>query len=310
MRVGLRALLILALLPAAAAAGPNNFDLSKTVVPAQEILSGGPERDAIRAVDEPEFAPPDQASAVGPTTPVLGVELGGEARAYPVHVLEFHQIVNDELDGTAIAVTYDPLTGCPRAFRRKLGDRVLRFGVSGLVWNSGFLMFDRETQSLWSQFDGRALAGPLAGSTLERVSVRQETMLDWLRRAPNSVFLERPERKRIDYRYSPYRSYWVQDKIPFEVKAQDRRFHAKEMALGVVVNGKARAYLGSIATGAGGRITDTLGGRKIEIEYDSGTALFRWKADPDVDVTESYWFAWKAFHPETEIWKEAGGAAD
>jgi hypothetical protein len=295
--------------PAAAGSGPNGFDLAKTVVPAAEILAGGPARDAIHAVDEPEFAPAEAASAVGPRTPVVGVELAGKARGYPVHVLEFHQIVNDALAGTPIAVTYDPLTGTPRAFRRELDGRVLRFGVSGLVWNSGFLMFDRETGSLWSQFEGRALAGPLAGKRLGGVVVRQETMLDWLERAPESEFLERPERKRIDYRYSPYQNYWVQDEIPFAVAAQDRRYHAKEVVLGVVVKGKARAYLGSIATREGGRIEDTFEGARIRARYDTHTSLFRWEAEGGAEVTESYWFAWKAFHPDTTIWKGAPAAA-
>jgi hypothetical protein len=288
----------------AAASGPNGFDLSKTVVPAAEIVAGGPARDAIHAVDEPEFAPPEQASAVGPRTPVIGVEIGGQARAYPVHVLEYHQIVNDELAGVPIAVTYDPLTGTPRVFRREHQGKALRFGVSGLLWNGGFLMFDRGTESLWSQFEGRALSGPLAGSRLERQPVRQETMLDWLDRAPGSEFLERPDRKRIDYRYSPFQNYWIEDEIPFQVKARDRRYHAKEVVLGVVVKGRARAYLGSIATREEGRVDDRFEGARIRARYDTNTGLFRWDVPPGVDVTECYWFAWKAFHPDTTIWKD------
>jgi hypothetical protein len=133
-------------------------------------------------------------------------------------------------------------------------------------------------------------------------------MLDWLRRAPESEFLERPERKRIDYRYSPYQNYWVQDEIPFAVKAQDRRYHAKEVVLGVVVRGRARAYLGSIATREGGRIDDSFEGARIRASYDTNTSLFRWDVPPGVEVTEAYWFAWKAFHPDTEVWHDPGPA--
>jgi hypothetical protein len=300
---------IAAALLAVAAAEPagNGFDLSKSTVPASEIIAGGPKRDEIHAVDLPEFEPPEEASSVGPRTPVLGVEIGNEAHAYGVHVLEYHQIVNDAIAGTPIAVTYDPLTACPRVFKSGLDGRVLHFGVSGLIWNSGFLMYDKETQSLWSQYEGRALAGPLAGKSLERLRVRQETMMDWLRRAPDSLFLERPERKRIDYRYSPYQTYWLQDKILFPVKAKDPSYHAKEVVLGVIVKGKARAYLGSIVTAAGGKVEDSFEGERIRFTYDTDTSLFRWDLGSAVDVTESYWFAWKAFHPDTDIWK--GGSA-
>ena len=97
---------------------------------------------------------------------MLGVSIGGDARAYlDSPILEYHQIVNDTVGGVPIAVTYDPLTGAPLAWKRSVGGRTLRFGVSGLLYNSGFLLYDHETESLWSQFDGRAIAGPLAGKT-------------------------------------------------------------------------------------------------------------------------------------------------
>ena len=259
------------------------------------IVSKVPTRDGIHSVDEPEFAPVEGATWVEPKTPVLGVELGGETRAYPVHLLEYHQIVNDVLGGVPVAVTFGPLSAVPLAFHRKLDGREFSFGVSGLLYNANFLMYDRETESLWSQFEGRAIAGPLAGKKLRRIRVRQETTATWLSRFPGSKILRRPYRMRIDYRYSPFERYMIADQIPFPVKAQDRRFHAKELVVGVVAKGKARAYLGSLVTKAGGSVEDVFQGKRIRIRYDLEAAVFSWEAPDDVELTEAYWFAWSPF---------------
>jgi hypothetical protein len=291
----------------------NGFDLAGARVPAEEILAGGPSRDGIRSVDAPEFVPPAEATWVLPVNPVLGVAVGEDAHAYPVHLIERHQVVNDVLGDEPVVVTYDPLAGVPRAFRRRVGDRVLELGVSGLVYNHNFLLYDRETGSLWVQFTGEAIAGPLAGRTLDRLRIRQEPLAAWLARQPRSQVLVRPMPRRIDYRYSPFLTYIVKDELLFPVKARDDRFHAKEVVLGVSHGGVSRAYLGSIVTAAGGRVSDELHGRPIRLVYDTNEAVFQYDVPEDVEVTEAYWLAWKAFHPDTQVWRPAGepsGSAD
>jgi len=282
----------------------NGFAIGGGSVPSDQILRGGPPRDGIRSIDAPEFEEPSRASWVAPATPVIGLAMGGEARAYPVHLMEYHQIANDRIGGVPVVVTYDPLSGTPLAFRREVEGKVLHFGVSGLIYRSNFLLYDRETESLWSQFLGAAISGPLSGKRLERLLVRQDPMAVWMERYPASKVLVRPEPRRIDYRYSPFSSYWVSEKIPFPVEAVDSRYHPKEVVLGVEVEGHARAYLGSILTAAGGRIVDDFHGRKIRIAYDTDTSTFSWDAPDDAIVTDAYWFAWKAFHPDTEIWND------
>jgi hypothetical protein len=295
--------------PAAARSKPaegdrlNGFALEKLEVPRGEILQGGPARDAIPRVDEPHFVSPAEASWVVPGNPVIGVELGGDARAYPVHILEYHQVVIDEIGGVPVAVTYDPLAGSPVVFRREVGARTLRFGISGLVYRCNFVLYDLETESLWSQLRGAAIAGALAGTRLERVAARQEPLGAWLLRHPESKVLVRPLPRRIDYRYSPYSAYWVSETIPFPVAARDARYHPKEVVLGVEVDGVERAYLGSLLTAAGGRIVDEFRGRKVRIAYDGGSGTFAWEAPEELRVTDAYWFAWKAFHPKTQIWR-------
>jgi hypothetical protein len=219
--------------------------------------------------------------------------------------MDRHQIVNDVVGGTPIVVTYDPLAGSPAAFARRVEGRVLDFGVAGLLYNANFLLYDRATESLWSQLRGDAIAGPLAGRRLARLRVRQETLATWLEAHPDSRVLAPPS-DRLDYGDDPYRRYWVENAIPSRVDAVDPRFHAKEVVVGVVCEGKARAYLGSLVTAAGGVVDDQLAGRKIHIEYSHGSAVFHWQIPPDALVQESYWFAWKAFHPDTEVWHDPG----
>ncbi len=269
------------------------------------VRAGAPAPDLVHAVDDPRFVPPDEARWVDGATPVLGVEEGGEAHAYPVHVIERHWAVNDVLGGVPVLVIYDPMSGASLAFERRVGGKTLSFGVSGLEYDAASLFYDHETRSLWSPLLGRAIAGPLAGKALPRLRVRREVLDVWLGRAPGSPVLAPPSTT-IDYRYSPYKAYWIQDQIPFPVAARDERFHAKELVLGVVSRGKARAYLGSLLTRAGGKIRDEFHGRELRILYNTDEATFTWEIPDDLAVTECYWFAWKAFHPDTEVWNDPG----
>jgi len=282
----------------------GDFSIRDARVDVSAIVAGGPGKDGIRSVDTPLFADAAEAGWVGPDTEVLGVALGGQAHAYPVRILEFHQIVNDYLGGVPVAVTYDPLTGTPLVFDRRVEGKTLTFGVSGLLYNSNFLLFDRETETLWSQFLGSAVAGPLAGRTLTRIPVRQETTRSWLERHQDSGILRHPMPEHIEYRVSPYQTYWVDEKIVSPVAARDPRYHSKELTLGVVVDGVARAYLGSIVTREGGVVDEEFRGKRIRLAYDSATGTFSWDMSDGVELVESYWFAWKAFHPDTEIWRD------
>jgi len=307
-----RALAVGCVLLAAPASGAarelNGFSLADASIDA-ELVRAGAKRDGIRAIDAPSFASPSATRVVEGNTPVIGIEIDGDARAYPVQLLEYHQIVNDVVGGVPVAVTYDPLAGTPLTYRAKVDGERLRFGVSGLVYESNFLLFDRETESLWSQLLGRAVVGPKKGKRLERVRTRQEAFGVWLQRHPDTKVLERPFPKKIDYRYSPFSDYWISENVPFPVSTRDERFHPKESVLGVEADGETRAYLGSIVTAAGGRIVDEVAGHKVRIAYEIDSSAFSYDVPEDVRVTEAYWFAWKTFHPDTGVWTPEGAAA-
>ncbi|MCP5069943.1 MAG: DUF3179 domain-containing protein [bacterium] len=272
-------------------------------IPTDQIFGGGPAKDGIVSIDQPTFVAASEAKWVKPETPVLSVSVGGTTHVYPVHLMEYHQVVNDRFGETPVVVSYDPLTGVPRAFRATVAGEALGFGVSGLIHNHGFLLYDRQTESLWQQFTGRAMSGPRMGTTLQPLPIRQETQGGILARHPQAFVLALPSPDKHDYSSSPFQRYWSMDGLLFPVAAEDRNYHLKEMVLGVIFEGKQRAYLGSLATAAGGKVEDQFSGNRIRFTYDTGSATFSYEVPEGVEVIESYWLAWKAFYPATEVWQ-------
>jgi hypothetical protein len=132
--------------------------------------------------------------------------------------------------------------------------------------------------------------------------VRVETLGVWRSRHPNTLVMKLPPDRRIDYRYSPYSSYWVSGKVPFPVEHADARIHPKEIVLGARVGDVSRAYLATVVERRGGRVVDEIAGHRVRIEFDSDAGTFSWEAPAEVELTSAYWFAWKNFQPDTELW--------
>jgi hypothetical protein len=299
----------------------NGFELSGALIPEQEILRGGPPRDGIPALSRP--ATTSAPAAEWPDDEwVVGVSIGGEARAYPMSILLWHELVNDRLGGEALLISYCPLCGSALVFRRHLpegdpgpGPKTLRFGVSGLLYQSDLLMYDRETESLWSQIEGRAVTGPLAGRRLSIVRSRIEPWSRWRARHPESRILSRETGHRRRYGESPYGDY-ARSRTLYFPAPRDERFHAKMRTLGLRgEGGVARAYPLIELERAGGRIEERFAGHPVVVRLDAESKAFSVEAPPGVDVIESYWFAWMAFHPGSSVFvaprrpPAVGGAA-
>ncbi len=299
-----RAAALGAILAAVAAhAGPslNGFDLESERVPAEAIVHGGPPRDGIPALERPATVPivkapwPDDAM-------VLGVRVGGEARAYPVDVLDWHELVNDELGGQPILVSWCPLCGTGIVYDRHVDGTARRFGVSGLLWRSDLLMFDRETGSLWSQIGAEAITGPAEGTRLVMVRSRMARLGAWRAEHPDSTILTRETGHRRAYGRSPYGDYAISTDLYFPVP-EDDRYHPKMPTLGLrLAVGPARAYPAVEIARAGGRVRERFAGRAVEIAYDPDEQVFEVSAPEDVEVIEGFWFAWMAFHPDSLVY--------
>ena len=173
----------------ASAGSKNGFDISNASIPADQILAGGPPKDGIPALSDPKLLNAVDASYLQPNDRVIGVELDGTARAYPIAILNWHEIVNDEINNQKYAVTYCPLCGTGVAFRSDVAGNITEFGVSGLLYNSDVLLYDKKTESLWSQIMGEAVAGKLLGEKLNPIPISHTTWRDWLARHPDTKVL-------------------------------------------------------------------------------------------------------------------------
>lgn len=312
-RQTLLALALVASLGTAHAAGPdpaafNGFDITNVSVPTQAIQRGGPPRDGIPAIDHPKFVPAKQAR-LGVNERVLGVALHGLARAYPVRILNWHEVVNDQFGAQAVVVTYCPLCGTGMAFDAPLGTVGKggnTLGVSGLLYNSDVLLYDRATRSLWSQLMQSAISGPLKGERLRSVALTHTSWGDWRQRHPNTEVLSTDTGFARDYSHDPYAGYERVQQLVFDVQHRDARFELKEWVLGIEVGDIHMAYPFSVLSrrvDANGELVDFVAGQRLRIRYDRrhGTAeAFDAQGQP-WPGTMAFWFAWVAFHPRTEV---------
>jgi hypothetical protein len=290
---------------ATAEASLNGFVLEPASIPIDQILRGGPPRDGIPALDSPQVV----AAADAPWSSqerVIGIESGGVARAYPLSILVWHELVNDTLGGVPLLVSYCPLCGTALVFDRRIDERVHRFGVSGLLYRSDLLMFDRETESLWSQIAGRAVTGPVRDQRLQLIRSRTTRWGDWKQAFPETTVLSAVTGHRREYARSPYRDYASSRRLMFPVDL-DRRYHPKLPTLGLrMADGRARAYPSSEIERAGGQVNDRFAGHEVTIRYDPDAKLFDVEAPDELEVIEGFWFAWAAFHPEGEVFDAEG----
>ena len=168
---------------------------------------------------------------------MLGLTLFGSASAYPVSILNWHEVVNDWVADLPVVITYCPLCGTSMAFLADSREGPLSFGVSGLLSNSDVILFDRETETLWSQLLARAIAGPLRGTRLQALVVTPTTLDNWLQAHPNSLVLSTDTGYARDYLTAPSGDYAENQGLLARVSARSNRYHPKERVLGIEING-------------------------------------------------------------------------
>ena len=213
----------------------------KHLIPLDKIRGGGPPKDGIPSIDEPIFASSD-AEFVSDSDTVIGLEINGEAKAYPLFIMVWHEIVNDEVGGVPVAVTYCPLCYTNQVFKRVIDDQTVEFGTSGKLYNSNLLMYDRLTDSYWSQALGTAVKGELTGQTLEIIPFDVITWGDWKILHPDSVVLTTQTGHTRAYGADPYGNYYTDNRIMFPIENTDDRMHPKEIILGFHIDEIYKAY--------------------------------------------------------------------
>lgn len=247
-------------------------DLSRALVPLDEIVSGGPPPDGIPAIDRPVFVAPRAADPwLKPKEPVLALEVNGDARAYPLQILMWHEIVNDTVGGKPVTITYCPLCNSGLVFDRVVDGTTLDFGTSGKLYKSDLVMYDRQTHSLWAQMEGRAIVGKLAGTRLALRPANTLAYEEWRAAHPGGKVLARDTGHARRYGANPYEAYDRPDGHPFLFAGRpDPRRPPKERVVGVTLGGAARAYPWPVLA-RDSVVHDRLGGEALVVFYRPGT---------------------------------------
>lgn len=342
---------------------PRAAGFPEPLIELDRLLAGGPPPDGIPPVDDPTFLRVDDVDFVEDGEAVLVLEIDGDARAYPVQIMTWHEIVNDTVGGTPVTVSFCPLCNSAIAYDRRLDDRVLDFGTSGMLYNSALVMYDRQTETLWSHFTAEAIIGTLTGSTLETIPMATVSWADFRDAHPEGLVLSRKTGHLRDYGQNPYPGYDEPGEAPFlfdgevdgRLAGKERVIGIRDGGLGVAVRTTELAEAGVVevelgerdlvvwlqpgtasalddATVSGGRDVGATGvfepvveGRRLTFSRtDDGfvddQTRSRWdvlgravdgplrgtnlEAYPHVDT---FWFAWAAFLPDTEVVPELEG---
>jgi len=248
-------------------------DFSQHSVPFEEIVSGGPSKDVIPAIDEPAFVGIARADEwLAAHEAVIVVQMGEEARAYPVQIMLWHEIVNDTVNGVPLAVTFCPLCNTAIVFERTVDGRVLDFGTTGRLRYSNLIMYDRQTESWWQQATGEAIVGELTG---HRLVFRSAAIVSWgaFKAAhPEGRVLSRDTEHRRDYGRNPYPAYDRREEpLLYEGPETPDALPVMARVLGVGLNGPQAVAYAYPALRDLRVVNDTLGGRPVVVLWEPGT---------------------------------------
>lgn len=261
-------------------------DFTKRSIEWAEVLSGGPPKDGIPAVDHPTFESIEAAGErLVEQSPVLFFAHGNVARAYPLEILIWHEIVNDEVDGLPVAVTFCPLCNASIVFDRRVGEQTLDFGTTGKLRKSDLIMYDRQTESWWQQALGEAIAGEFTGTRLTFLASQVMSFGDFATEFPEGEVLAIPTEFSRSYGQNPYIGYDSTAR-PFLYDGElDARLPATERVVGINLGDVARAYAFAHLAEQG-VLNDTLAGTPVAIFFKGGvsSALDTGRIDQGRDV--------------------------
>lgn len=287
----------------------NGFDLSNSLIDKKNIVQGGPPRDGIPAISKPNYVDANNASFMKSDDIVLGFKIDDIAFAYPRYILNWHEIVNDEVGENGFVITYCPLCGTGMAFSSDVVGKRLRFGVSGLLYNNDLLFYDHQTKSLWSQIERRAISGELVGSNLQQLYLEHTSWNAWRNKHPNTKVLSENQGFKRNYRHEPYTGYDTSSQVFFKtLRDAPTEFHSKEKVLGITIGELSKAYpFSELRKYAVASFDDQLGNTKYRVLWsaEAQTATIESSGGKTLTPTVAFWFAWYNFHPKTEIFRAA-----
>ncbi len=255
---------------------PGSAEFPEPLVPLGDIISGGPPPDGIPPIDDPVFLDiANNLEILDPAEPVVALEINGDARAYPIRAMIWHEIVNDTVGGVPVSVTYCPLCNSAVTYRREINGVETTFGTSGRLFASALVMYDRATESLWTHFDGKAVVGVLTGTQLEAIGSPLMAWGDFVTAYPTGQVLDWNETGfRRDYGRNPYEGYDDDTTQPFLFRgALDDRGLAKQRVVGIALDDEAVAYdLNALSNGEASATNIIVAEQDLVIFWKAGQA--------------------------------------
>jgi len=285
----------------------------KHLVPLEKILSGGPPKDGIPSIDNPQFeSVTDADTYLNDAGLGIAVSFNGIDRFYPNQILNWHEIVNDEIGDQPLLVTYCPLCGTGIVFDPVIEGKRVEFGTSGKLFNSNLVMYDRETDSYWSQILGQAVVGPRTGMKLQLLPHQNVQWKDWKAAHPNGQVLSRDTGHSRNYTRSPYGDYENNREIFFPVDFESDEYHPKAPGWGLEINGEHKIYLlEELDKAAANEDEDdvefidlSFGPNGMKITYDPDTRavqFFDAATGEEIIGSFGFWFSWYSVHPDTKV---------
>jgi len=267
------------------------------------LLQGCYGKDCIPSIDHPKF---NQQPWLNNEDIIFAISYKGIQRAYPMRILNWHEIVNDVIADKAIVITFCPLCGSALAFEREVNGIITEFGVSGKLHNSDLIMYDRYEGNLWQQITGTAIVGPAAkrNETLKAVPLHTTTWKKWKQQYPNTQVLSKNTGYDRNYNQYPYGDYESNQSLFFPVNPLNEKIHVKSIVYGIELGKYAKAYrLADLKKRK--TISDKIGGTKIKIYLlKSGEVnVINLETNKEIIAYRLFWFAWAAFHPNTELYQ-------
>lgn len=292
----------------------KEYDLAGLTIPKDEIHTLLP-RDAIPALTDPKTEPADQAAWLPDDARVIKLAVGGDVLGVPLRVLDWHEVVNATVGGQPVAATYCPLCDSATAFSRRIRPRdggqpaVLEFGVSGALYNSNVLMYDRKDKGLWSQLGMQAVSGPLAGTTLDMLPVEVVSFAAFKKAHPDAKIVSKDTGHDRDYARSPYESYFKTEGLMVPVSGVGDALPRKTLGVGIAIGdgNSSEAWFVPVDAIGDGRTIATRAGRVRLAPSEAGIAVA--EAPAGVRSAQTLYYAWSAFYPKTAVVGPADQAA-
>jgi len=275
---------------------------TKAAVSLEDLHQGCPARDCIPSIDDPKYVGAGEADHVSDDDIVLALSWKGYHRAWPARILDQHEIVNDIIGGTPMAITWCPLCGSAVAVVREFNGQITEFGVSGVLYNSDLVFYDRATETLWDQVIAKGIVGPLTGTELELIPITMTRWGKWRDAHPDTLVLSTDTGFMKDYSRDAYGKYRDSSSLMFPVSKSSDAMHPKAVVFGFDFGSEKIAFADTLLQDKR-NIDHEFNGKSVSVNLaDDGIVTMTDKASGEIYTpVRLYWFAWFTFHPETDL---------